>query len=73
VTEEDKITQFLSNFQELEDIINEKGGHRSRFDSNLTAVSESNALCWLLETSVLKSGSKQLDRKPFRHLLMYKL
>jgi hypothetical protein len=43
VTEEDKITQVLSNFQELEDIINEKGGHKSRFDSNLTAVSESNA------------------------------
>jgi hypothetical protein len=43
VTEEDKITQFLSNFQELEDIINEKGGHKSRFNDNLMAVSVSNA------------------------------
>ena len=43
MTEEEKITQFLSNFQELEDIINEKGGHKSRFNDNLTAVSISNA------------------------------
>lgn len=43
MSEEEKIRQFLSNFQELEDIINEKGGHRLKFNDNLTTVSSSNA------------------------------
>src|SRR2546428_7044935 len=43
MSEEDKIRRFLSNFQELEDIINEKGGHKSRFNDNLMAISISNA------------------------------
>ncbi len=43
MSEEEKIRQFLSNFQELEDIINLKGGHKSRFNDNLTTMSLSNA------------------------------
>ncbi len=43
MSEEEKITQFLNNFQELEDIINVKGGHKSRFNDNLMTVSLSNA------------------------------
>lgn len=43
MSEEEKITQFLGNFQELEDIINEKGGHKLRFYENLMTFSLSNA------------------------------
>jgi hypothetical protein len=53
MSEEDKIRQFLSNFQELEDIINDKGGHRLRFNDNLTAVAISNAYIRAKQSEIL--------------------
>ncbi len=43
MSEEEKIRQFLNDFQELENILKTKGGHRSKFNENLTIVSLSNA------------------------------
>ncbi len=53
MSEEEKIRQFLSNFQELEDILNAKGGHKSRFNDNLMIVSAGNAYVRVRQGEIL--------------------
>ena len=54
-----------------------KRAERSRLLSEMEEVTglyrKSMLLCWLLSISIPESGSKQLYRKPLRHLLFHKL
>lgn len=53
MSEEEKIRQFLNDFQELENILKAKGDHRSKFNHNLTNVSSSNAYVKAREGEIL--------------------